>query len=109
MAQNPVGNLSHAIDTGRNEALRHVRYEDLLRAVGSYVDLNGFTDVLVTQIPDGVLLKGTVIDRSTRSANEKITAILFTNDDIIALLDESLQRRGQTDQLRSRWAQQQPQ
>ena len=107
MAQNAGGHATSPIDTGRDEALRHVRYEDLMRAVGSYIDQNGFTDVLVTQIPDGVLLKGTIIDRSARTANEKISAILFTNEDIIALLDASFKRRGQTDQLRSRWVQQQ--
>ena len=94
-------------DTGRSEALRHVRYEDLLRAVGSYIDQHGFTDVLVTQLPEGVLLKGTVIDRSNRFANERISAVLFTNDDVIALLEASARRRGSTDQLRTRWMQRQ--
>lgn len=98
---------SEPIDTGRSEALRHVRYEDLLRAVGSYIDTHGFSDVLITQLPDGVLLKGTVIDRTKRSANERISAVLFTNDDVVALLDASARRRGSTDQLRSRWMQQQ--
>jgi hypothetical protein len=95
------------IDTGRSEALRHVRYEDLLRAIGGYIDQHGFTDVLVTQLPEGVLLKGTVIDRSNRSANERISAVLFTDDDVIALLDANARRRGSTDQLRSRWVRQQ--
>ena len=107
MANPPEMEDAQPFDTGRNEALRHVRYEDLLRAVGSYIDQHGFTDVLVTQLPDGVLLKGTVIDRSRRSANERISAVLFTNDDVVALLDASERRRGSTDQLRSRWMQQQ--
>jgi hypothetical protein len=94
-------------DSGRSEALRHVRYEDLLRAIGNYIDQHGFTDVLITQLPDGVLLKGTVIDRSNRMANERISAVLFTNDDVIALLDASARRRGRTDQLRSHWMRQQ--
>jgi hypothetical protein len=107
MAENPNRSMPGQIDTGRGEALRHVRYEDLLRAVGNYIDHHGYTDVLITQIPDGVLLKGTVVDRSARIANEKISAILFTNEDIVALLDDSVRRRGQTDQLRARWLQQQ--
>jgi hypothetical protein len=106
MANADETQASQPFDTGRNEALRHVRYEDLLRAVGGYIDQHGFTNVLVTQLPDGVLLKGTVIDRSTRSANERISAVLFTNDDVVALLDASARRRGSTDQLRSRWMQQ---
>lgn len=107
MANTPDAPAPQPFDTGRNEALRHVRYEDLLRAVGGYIDQHGFTDVLITQLPDGVLLKGTVIDRSNRTANERISAVLFTNDDVIALLDASSRRRGSTDQLRSRWMQQQ--
>jgi hypothetical protein len=105
MAETPA---AQPFDTGRTEALRHVRYEDLLRAVGSYIDQHGFTDVLVTQLPEGILLKGTIIDRSTRSANERIAAVLFTNDDVLELLKASARRRGSTDQLRSRWMQQQP-
>lgn len=98
---------SQPINTGRNDELRHVRYEDLLRAVGGYIDEHGFTDVLITQIPEGVLLKGTVIDRKNRAVNQRISAVLFTNEDVLRLLDESFKRRGDTDKLRSRWIQDQ--
>jgi len=81
------------IDTGRDDALRHVRYEDLLRAVGGYIDQHGFTDVLISQLPDGVILKGTVIDRTQRSANERIVAVFFSNEDITELLAASMRRR----------------
>ncbi|MEX1157749.1 MAG: hypothetical protein WEC79_02330 [Thermomicrobiales bacterium] len=103
MADTNKTSTSQPFETGRDEALRHVRYEDLLRAIGSYVDEQGLTDVLVTQIPDGVLLKGTTVDRSPRAATERISAVLFTNEDVLALLEASLRRRGKTDQLRSRW------
>jgi hypothetical protein len=93
--------MTRAIETGRSDELRGVRYEDLLRALGSYIDQHGFADVLITQIPDGVLLKGTIIDRTPRGAVERITSILFTNDDVLALLAESLRRRGQTDTPRT--------
>jgi hypothetical protein len=107
MAQGPdEGMLSQTIDTGRSEQLVHVRYEDLLRAIGNYIDRYGLTDVLITQIPDGVLLKGNQIDRTARIPVERITAVLFTNDDVVALLDESLARRGQTDKLRMEWQEQ---
>jgi hypothetical protein len=89
--------MTRAIETGRSEQLRSVRYEDLLRALGGYIDQHGLADVVITQIPDGVLVKGTVIDRTSRGAFERITSILFTNDDILALLEESLRRRGQPD------------
>ena len=46
-----------------SDVLRGVRYEDLLRAIGHYIDAHTITDVVLTQIPEGVLLKGTVIER----------------------------------------------
>jgi hypothetical protein len=94
-------NATYAFDNGRNERLRHVRYEDLMRVVGHYIDEHGYSDVVVTQIPDGMLLKGIVIDRTARGATERIAAVVFTNDDILALLEESAKRRGTTGQLRS--------
>ena len=90
------------IDTGRAEKLRNVRYEDLMRAIGGYVDQHGLSDVLVTQIPDGVLLKGTAIENRPGGPLERITAIVFTNDDVAALLDASMRKRGSTGQLRPR-------
>ncbi|HUG13896.1 MAG TPA: hypothetical protein VMM78_02665 [Thermomicrobiales bacterium] len=91
------------IDTGRSESLTQVRYEDLMRALGSYVDEHGLTEVLISQIPDGILLKGTMIDKSRANPVEKITATLFTNDDVVLLLKKSAKRRG-TGRLRPpRW------
>lgn len=84
----------YLIDTGRSESLVHVRYEDLLRALGGYIDEHGLTEVLITQIPSGILLKGTMIDRSRAHPVEKITSRLFTNEDVAALLAKSERQRG---------------
>lgn len=101
MSQNKSGSHLYVIDTGRTEALAQVRYEDLMRALGSYIDEHGLAEVLITQIPSGILLKGTMIDRSRAHPVEKITSTLFTNDDVAALLKKSEKRRG-TGQLRPR-------
>ena len=85
--------------TGRNEHLVHVRYEDLLRAIGGYIDQHGVTDVLITQIPQGVLLKGTVIEQRHGAPAERITAVMFSNDQIIEMLEESARKRGKTGPL----------
>jgi hypothetical protein len=78
-------------------ALDGIRYEDLLRAVGNYIDQHGYTDVLVTQLPDGVLLKGTVIDRSVSAPHERIASVMFSNADLLELLAESERRRSAGD------------
>jgi hypothetical protein len=82
------------IETGRAERLVNVRYEDLLRAVGSYIDEHEWHDVLITQLPDGVLLKGMTIDSSQQVGRvERVVSVLFTNEDVVRLLDEGVARR----------------
>src|SRR6476660_5835372 len=81
------------IETGRVERLVNVRYEDLLRVVGYYVDEHKWHDIVLTQIPDGMLLKGVVVETTPQVSAERVTAILFTNDIIIELLNEGFRRR----------------
>jgi hypothetical protein len=81
------------IETGRAERLVNVRYEDLLRVVGFFVDEHKWHDVVLTQIPDGMLLKGVVVESTPQGNVERVTAILFTNDMIVELLNEGYQRR----------------
>lgn len=75
------------------DQLRDVRYEDLLRAVGHYLDQHGYTDVLVTRLPDGVLVKGTIVDDAAAVPRERIASVMFSNADVLQLLDESERRR----------------
>lgn len=84
------------IETGRADRLANVRYEDLLRVVGYFVDQHKWHDVLVTQIPEGMLLKGIALEPTPQGMVERIHARLFTNDDIVQLLDESFRRRGKS-------------
>jgi hypothetical protein len=82
------------IETGRAEKLVNVRYEDLLRVIGYYIDQHDWHDVLITQIPEGVLLKGIVIDASQKMGRvERVVAVLFTNEDVVRMLEEGLARR----------------
>ena len=86
------------IETGRAERLVNVRYEDLLRVVGYFVDQHKWHDVLVTQVPDGILLKGLAIEQTPQGAIERIQAIHFTNDQIVGMLDEGFRRREAVDE-----------
>lgn len=101
MADHRHATPNGTFDTGRSEQLRNVRYEDLLRAIGGYIDQHGMSDVVLTQVPEGVLLKGTTIEQRPGGPLERISAIVFTNDDIVALLAASEKRRG-TGELRTR-------
>lgn len=83
------------IETGRAERLVNVRYEDLLRVIGYFIDQHKWHDVLVTQLPDGILLKGIIVESTPQGMVERVNATLFTNDQVVELLDEGFRRRTQ--------------
>lgn len=77
-----------------SDALRGVRYEDLLRAIGHYIDERQITDVVLTQIPEGVLLKGMTVERVGAGVAERVTSILFSPEDIDRMVETYRQLRG---------------
>jgi len=80
-----------------NDNLPNVRYEDLLRAVGHYLDQHGYTDVLVTMLPDGVLVKGAIVDNTADAPRERVASVTFSNAELVELLTESERRRSAAD------------
>lgn len=78
---------------GRGGPGDHIRYEDVLRAIGSYVDQNHWHDILITQLPDGVLLRGMVEQPTPQGLSARVVALLFTHDDIAEMLRAAETRR----------------
>ena len=83
-----------------------VEYEDVLRAIGNYLDANFFRYITVVETPDGFLIKGATLETSAAGAKLRSQTYLFTNDDIELVLEQALARRGSgvrpgTSELRS--------
>ena len=72
------------------------RYEDTLRALGHYLDQQRFTRILVVETPEGFLIKGYVATpgRDDESFALSPETLLFTDDDLLQLLEEAYRRRG---------------
>ncbi|MCX2726030.1 hypothetical protein OO015_00720 [Thermomicrobium sp. 4228-Ro] len=72
------------------------RYEDTLRALGHYLDQQRFTRILVVETPEGFLVKGYVATpgRDDESFTLSPETLLFTDDDLLQLLEEAYRRRG---------------
>ena len=72
-----------------------VRYEDAFRAVGNYLDSNGFTQIVVMETPEGFLIKGQVA--SGQGAGDTMYSYsqtyLFSNQDIDSLVESAYDRR----------------
>lgn len=88
-----------ASDQGRER--RVYRYEDILRAVGRYVDQHDLQDVVVMQIEEGVLVRGVAPVSDRRSAGRQYVQHLFTQDDLEQIDEEARRRRGQGTRLHS--------
>jgi hypothetical protein len=71
-----------------------MRYGDVFRAVGNYLDASGFRDVTLVETPDGFLVKGMLLQSAEHAMVLQPATYLFTNDDLDALLEQALERRG---------------
>ncbi|HET9017151.1 MAG TPA: hypothetical protein VFN57_16225 [Thermomicrobiaceae bacterium] len=70
-----------------------VRFEDILRAIGRYIDANGIQDVILLQSPDGILLRG-YRPSEVALRGPALVQHLFSTADIAAIDDEARRRRG---------------
>ena len=69
-------------------------YQDVLRAVGSFIDEHGYSDVRIVETEDGLVIQGRVVDRREIGESSYDT-YLITDDDIKVMVRDAFQRRGQ--------------
>lgn len=72
-----------------------VRYEDVFRAIGNYLDENQFSLIVIAETPEGFLIKGEMVTGTLRADTFRSQSMtyLFSNDDIDALIENAYQRR----------------
>ena len=71
-------------------------YEDVMRALGYFIDQNNLRDVCIVELREGILLRG-VSFTANRSGYQTLSeSYLFTNDDLERIIEESYERRGMT-------------
>ena len=69
-------------------------YQDVLRALGYFIDDHGYTDVRILETEDGLVLQGRVAER--RSLGEaSYDTFLITDEDIKTMVRDAFMRRGQ--------------
>ena len=69
-------------------------YQDVLRALGYFIDDHGYTDVRIIETDDGLVLQGRVAERREIGESSYET-YLITDDDIKVMVRDAFQRRGQ--------------
>ena len=71
-----------------------VDYEDVLRAIGHFIDEHNFKEVCILELEEGILVRGLVYTANRTGYRTISEAYLFTNEDIDRILEEAYQRRG---------------
>ena len=69
-------------------------YQDVLRAIGLFIDEHGYTDVRIVEIEDGLVIQGRVADRRELGASSYDT-FLITDEDLKEMVRTAALRRGQ--------------
>jgi hypothetical protein len=71
-------------------------YEDVLRAIGHFIDEHNFKEVCIIELEEGILVRGLVYTANRSGYRTISEAYLFTNEDIDHILEEAYQRRGRS-------------
>jgi hypothetical protein len=70
-----------------------VDYEDVLRAIGHFIDEHNFKEICIIELEEGILVRGLVYSAQRAGARTISEAYLFTNEDIDRILEEAYKRR----------------
>jgi predicted HAD superfamily phosphohydrolase len=88
------------MDKKRNGQDRSLyRYEDILRAVGRFIDEQGIQDVVVLQVNAEVRVQGYRSVSRTGGLSPKLVEHTFTADDLRQIDEDSQKRRGRGSRL----------
>ncbi|HJZ47155.1 MAG TPA: hypothetical protein VKE41_08315 [Roseiflexaceae bacterium] len=69
-------------------------YQDVLRALGYFIDDHGYSDVRIIETEDGVVLQGRVADRR-EIGDSSYDTFLITDEDVKVMVRDAFLRRGQ--------------
>ncbi len=73
--------------------LSRTDYQDVLRAIGHYIDQQQFSNIRLLETEEGIILPGATVVRE-RGGELKTETYLLTSEDLESLLREAYARRG---------------
>ena len=74
--------------------MRRSDYQDVMRALGYFIDDHGYSDIRIIETEDGLVLQGRVADRHEIGESSYDT-FLITDEDIKVMVRDAFRRRGQ--------------
>jgi hypothetical protein len=76
------------------QGLAQTEYQDVLRALGLFIDQHGYKDVRIIEIEDGIVIQGRLGDRR-ELGKPSFDTFLITEQDLKELVADAFRRRGQ--------------
>lgn len=70
-----------------------VDYEDVLRAIGFFVDQNNIKEVCIIELKEGILVRGVQYTADHAGYQTISETFLFTNEDLEKVLEDAYKRR----------------
>jgi hypothetical protein len=69
-------------------------YEDVMRALGYFIDQNSLREICIVELKEGILLRGTSHTANRSGFLSMSESYLFTNEDLERIIEEAYERRG---------------
>lgn len=70
-----------------------IEYEDVMRALGYFIDQNNLSEVCLVELREGILVRG-IARVANRSGYQMMSeSFLFTNEDLERIVNEAYERR----------------
>ncbi len=75
------------------EGVSQTDYQDILRALGRFIDMNNYVDIRIIEAEDGLIFQGRTRGGRVRPGTHFET-FLITDEDLQKLLHEAYDQRG---------------
>ena len=87
----------------RNPVIAQEGYEEVFRALGAHLDALGLTTLVVTELPDRLLIKGEAVVYTEHQARGVRRSFFIGNDELRALVARARAQRDAAPPARRRW------
>lgn len=75
------------------QGLNRSDYQDVLRALGFFIDEQGYTDVRILENEEGLIFQGRRVHPDTKSVASSFDTFLITENEIREMVRDSYKRR----------------
>jgi len=83
------------------EGMSKTDYQDVLRALGRFIDMNEYIDIRIVETENGIIFQGRPSLRSGRvKPGPQFETFLITDEDLSRLLHEAYEQRGTDEGLK---------